>query len=689
MTTDSDVTPEPTPERPAGALPGAPGAGTAGPAEPPAPPGAPPGIPGPSAAHADEPAETRAPATGPHAVKPAPAPATTPEPITAPEATTGVPDTPPGCPVTHVDAPQPGTAPDTSPETALPGVLGDGAAESPETPPGAPGIAADCPVTHVDTDSPPSCPVTHVNAPQPATAPDTPPETALPGVGVLGNEPAAAPEPMAGALGALGAPGGPPVLPAGPFGEGPAALHRRPPAGDPAGDPPEAGLPLAEGDPLGGLARALSEAAGVVRDVARAVTAVATDPALLASVGRSPVRGARALRAVARTLLDPAGLGYAPDGGRLGRAAWVGGVLTSRPNLAVDVAVTALKLRIRLCAARHPEFVEEGPVRRMLIAIEADRQTLALRILRQNVRAQGAQRALAALAPCLTEVMAWNALVDENPFNDEAAWCIVKGTRADGDPLLGTRIATWARWDRGPGRAEVLPPDPGFLAGLDDSGSVSGHLRNLAALGNDGRTLVQRVTGPDGITRYLMLLPGMAFGLPRNPTPQDLVGAVTAVGRNDSPYTRAARKALAQAVPVGAEVALIGHSQGGVAAMNLAELPAVNERWRLTHVVAVGAPIDFKRPLDPRTRVVSLVNEHDVVPNLEGRSPVSVFPVPADWLEITWVDPTHDFPQCHNVDVYAQSLDKIVPEARDKVDDLLTPFRGLVEETVVHRLHDR
>ncbi|MBT2387323.1 hypothetical protein [Streptomyces sp. ISL-11] len=461
-----------------------------------------------------------------------------------------------------------------------------------------------------------------------------------------------------------------------------------------AGDPTPPDLPGSPSEPvhatpLAEVARTLSATAGVLRDAGRAVTAVACDPALLASVGRSPRLGARAAYALARTLVEPAGLGYAPDGGRVGRAARLGGVLTSRPSLAVDVAVSALKLRVRLCAVRHPEFAEEGPVRRMLTAIEADHQTLALRILRENMRAQGPQRALAALAPCLTEVMAWNALVDENPFNDEAAWCIVKGTRADGDPLLGTRIGAWARWDRGPGRAVPEPQDPEFLAELDDSGGISGHLRNIAALGTDGRMIIQRVKGPDGRTRHLVLLPGMAFGLPRNPSPQDLVGAVTAVGRNDSPYTRAVRKALARTVPDGAEVALIGHSQGGIAAMNLTELPGVNDRWRLTHVVAAGSPIDHKRPLDPNTRVVSLVNEHDVVPNLEGRSPVSVFPVPAGWLEITWVDPSHDFPQCHNVDVYAQGLDKIVPEARDRVDDLLAPYRGLVEETVVHRLHDR
>ncbi|MDT0450021.1 lipase family protein [Streptomyces hesseae] len=439
---------------------------------------------------------------------------------------------------------------------------------------------------------------------------------------------------------------------------------------------------------LAAVARTLGEVAGEIRAAGRALTAVATDPALAGSLTRSPRTGLRALAALARSLTAPAGLGYAPDGGGLGRAAWLGGVLTGRESLAVAVAVASLKLRIRLCAVRHPEFGPEGPVRRLLDAIEAGRQTRALRVLREHVREEGAERALARLAPSLAEVMAWNALVDENPFNDAAAWHIVTGTRADGDPLLGTTIGAWARWDRGPGRAEVVA-DEGLAARLDHGGSVSAHVRNIAALGTDGRMLVTRVAGPDGEIRHVLLLPGMAFGRPRNSTPQDLVGAVTAVGRNDTPYTRAVRKALDITVPEGASVALIGHSLGGITAMNLAELPAVNDRWRITHVVAVGSPIDFKRPYDPRTKVVSLVNEHDVVPNLEGRSPVSVFPLPAGWLEITWVDRAHDFPQCHNAAVYAQSLDEVVPDARDRVDALLGEYRGRVEETVVLRLHDR
>ena len=62
---------------------------------------------------------------------------------------------------------------------------------------------------------------------------------------------------------------------------------------------------------------------------------------------------------------------------------------------------------------------------------------------------------------------------------------------------------------------------------------------------------------------------------------------------------------------------IVGHSLGGITAMNLAcELDFVST-YRLTHVIAVGSPIDNKRPVDPMTQIVSLVNEHDVIPGLD------------------------------------------------------------------------
>ncbi|NGN67503.1 lipase family protein [Streptomyces sp. A7024] len=440
------------------------------------------------------------------------------------------------------------------------------------------------------------------------------------------------------------------------------------------------------------MARRLGTAAGAVRDAGRTVTAVATDPRLAATALRHPRTGRPAAAALRRALTDPDGLGYAPDGGRAGRAARLAGVLRGRESLAVTMAVTALKLRIDLCALRHPELRDaDGPVRKLLDAVERDQHVEAMRIYRDAVRTEGGEKVLATLAPAFAEIAAWNALVDENPLNDRGAWDVVTG-RMDGyGVVVGTSGALWELLDRGRGRAQRIEPGVGLLAVIDRCNvSVTDHLRCLSAVGTTGRLIVQRRTGPDGSPRYLVLLAGMAAGNPDNQSPQDLVGAVHAVSAARTPYSRAVIRALKQAgIEKGAKMALVGHSQGGITAMNVAGARAVNEAFEITHVVAIGSPIDYKRPYDPRTQVVSLVNEHDVVPALEGRSPYSVLPLPAEWLEFTWFDDSHTFPQCHNALIYADNLDRLVPEARDRVDELLADYHGPVEATLLFRLFDR
>ncbi|MEU1677116.1 hypothetical protein ABZ752_34565 [Streptomyces roseifaciens] len=436
---------------------------------------------------------------------------------------------------------------------------------------------------------------------------------------------------------------------------------------------------------LTAVARELGEAAEAVRAAGLAVTAVAGDPALLASLGRSPRRGLRAAQALAHVLTDAAGLGYAPDGGRAGRIARLAGAAAVRRSLAADLAATALRLRIRLCATRHAEYAAQSPVRRLLVAVEAGLPELALRILRERVRVRGAGHTLAALAPALGDVSAWCALTDGNPFNDAAAWHTVTGTADGAGSVPGPRTGARPGLLRSRERAVAEPPDPAFLDGLDDDGGITAHLRNLAALG-PGRMLTRHVTGPDGVARCLVLLPGPGFVLPRTASPQELVGAVAGLNRGDSPYTRAVREALLRTVPEGMPVALVGHGHGGAAAGHLARAPEAGTRLRFTHVVAVGSPAAPRRPSDPRTRLVALAEEHDLTPRLGGHGPVPALPPPPGLLEITWADPSYDVPQCHGAEAYAHSLDKTAPETRDRVDELLAPYRGRAGRSVVHRL---
>lgn len=431
------------------------------------------------------------------------------------------------------------------------------------------------------------------------------------------------------------------------------------------------------------VCRELAEAAEAVGEASRHASELALGTRLPGGV-----RGVGARRTLLRTITDPEGLGWAPRGRGLARIGWLAGVFTSRESLAVSLAVTGLKARVRAAAVSHPELLADPDTTRVLRAVQEDRQREAVRVFRSILAAKGAERTFALLAPVFADLLAWNALTDENPFNDGAGWEIATGRTLTGaEPALGVSARIWAFLDRGPGRAEPLVPSPALAERLDTSGTIAGYVRNIGAVGTDGTLLVQQVTGPDGVQRYVVQLAGMS-GV-SDKSPQDLLGAVHAVARPSTPYSRAVAKALRLLVPSGCELALVGHSLGGITAMNLAADRDFCGIHQVTHVVAIGSPIDGKRPADPRTRVYSLVNEHDVVPGLEGRSSVSAYRLPGQFTEFTWTDDTHSFPLCHAAERYAHNLEHTAPEASARVDADLAPFRGRVTAARFFRLHDR
>ncbi|MFF4850818.1 hypothetical protein [Streptomyces sp. NPDC001194] len=430
------------------------------------------------------------------------------------------------------------------------------------------------------------------------------------------------------------------------------------------------------------LCRVLAEAAEAVGEASR----YASELALGTRLPRAG--GGAAWRTLLRTITDPEGLGWAPRGRGLARVGRLAGVFTSRESLAVSLAVTGLKARIRAAAVTHPELLADPDTARVLRAVREDRQREAVRVFRSILAARGAERTFALLAPAFADVLAWNALTDENPLNDGAGWEIATGRTLTGtEPILGVSARVWAFLDRGPGRAEPLVPSPALAGRLDTSGTIAGYVRNIGAVGTDGTLLVQQVVGPDGVQRYVVHLAGMS-GV-SDKSPQDLLGAVHAVARPATPYSRAVAKALRVLIPSGCELALVGHSLGGITAMNLAADRDFCGIHQVTHVVAIGSPVDGKRPADPRTRVYSLVNEHDVVPGLEGRSSVSAYALPEQFTEFTWTDDTHAFPLCHAAERYAHNLEHEVPEASAHVDAALAPFRGRVTDARFFRLYDR
>ncbi len=134
------------------------------------------------------------------------------------------------------------------------------------------------------------------------------------------------------------------------------------------------------------------------------------------------------------------------------------------------------------------------------------------------------------------------------------------------------------------------------------TGMTSLAANTMSAYGDtqeSGKLRVEAVTGADGVTRYIVSIPGTQANLTgidgwshndnaRN-WPSNLWGMAQG---SDSTASRAVMMAIRNSVPPGAEILLTGHSQGGLIAANVASDPAFGRDYRVAGVVGFGAPMD-------------------------------------------------------------------------------------------------
>ncbi|MEU9148618.1 hypothetical protein [Streptomyces sp. NPDC048349] len=392
----------------------------------------------------------------------------------------------------------------------------------------------------------------------------------------------------------------------------------------------------------------------------------------------------------AKALTNPSGLGFGPNGGLVGELARMAGSMTYRRPAAVTMAVDAFALRIEAAAVEHPNL--DSPLaRRLTDAMVEGNRWEALKALHALVERLGVTRALTTVSPVIMELLALLGLLDENPVNDSFSWVTLGGGVPDTDPFFGLPSSVLRYLNPGPGRAERVEPDAILAKVLGTSrNDIVSYINDIGALGNHGLALLRRVECADGQVRYVLLLPGTSFVLPSNSTPQDLIGAFDGCLRSDTTYTRAARKLLRRAgLPAGSELMLVGHSLGGLTAMNLAMDVELASTYRITHVVTLGSPIDNKRPADHTTQVISLVNKHDVIPMLDGRGPASPNDIPAHWVELTWLDESYDYPLSHAPQAYSDTLRGDMAHHRDRVNELIKIYDGDVVENQPYMLRDK
>lgn len=173
-----------------------------------------------------------------------------------------------------------------------------------------------------------------------------------------------------------------------------------------------------------------------------------------------------------------------------------------------------------------------------------------------------------------------------------------------------------------------------------------------------GAIAIQQIAGP--VPRYVVQLPGMqTYGSASHPI--DLPGAVAAVSSASAAYDKAVVKAMQYAgVPNGAEVMLVGHSLGGIAAMNLAGNRMFNGEYvRVTHVITAGSPVSAKTVVrGSGTRVLEIENLNDIVPHLDNRDSAAR-PQRRDRLTYTFADRYPMANGTHYLSTYVDHLGQI------------------------------
>ncbi|MFZ1410940.1 MAG: hypothetical protein WAS07_05760 [Micropruina sp.] len=188
----------------------------------------------------------------------------------------------------------------------------------------------------------------------------------------------------------------------------------------------------------------------------------------------------------------------------------------------------------------------------------------------------------------------------------------------------------------------------------------------------DGVVRVTTVETPDG-PKVIVSVPGTQTWNPvTGENPADVTGNLVTAGGGRSTMTEAVELALAEAnIPSGAQVMLVGHSQGGMTVADLASDSDLVSRYNITNAIVFGSPVDSDH-LDARVNVLELQHATDVVPRLDlgdsryvpsGNPFVPVLPgLPSGSTQphttVTLPNPSgiFDIPGNHAGDGYSRSL---------------------------------
>ena len=176
---------------------------------------------------------------------------------------------------------------------------------------------------------------------------------------------------------------------------------------------------------------------------------------------------------------------------------------------------------------------------------------------------------------------------------------------------------------------------------------------------------IQRVEHADGRVSWVVYVPGTTDWTSGDGEPQDLLTNLEAVGGTPTAMESGVVTAMRQAgIQPGEEVALYGHSQGGITVSNIAADPAIQERYNITTVLTAGSPT-AGADIPDDVHALHLENTGDAVPGLDA-APTPTGPNRQVAMLDTHQMSTSGYP--HASSAYAQAAEGLEDKAPELAD---------------------
>ena len=176
---------------------------------------------------------------------------------------------------------------------------------------------------------------------------------------------------------------------------------------------------------------------------------------------------------------------------------------------------------------------------------------------------------------------------------------------------------------------------------------------------------IQRVEHADGRVSWVVYVPGTTDWTSGDGEPQDLLTNLEAVGGTPTAMESGVVTAMRQAgIQPGEEVALYGHSQGGITVSNIAADSAIQGRYNITTVLTAGSPT-AGADIPDDVHALHLENTGDAVPGLDA-APTPTGPHRQVAMLDTHQMSTNGYP--HASSAYAQAAEGLEDKAPELAD---------------------